>query len=148
MDPDTVPKLAPFLVEVWLPAIRPTIRPSTYASYEAIIRNHISPRLGGLRLCDLEPESLNSFYANLLAAGRMSGSGGLSPATVIRVHATLHRGLRDAVRWGYLTENVAGRCDPPKQQLGARELRTWNVEELRIFSTALATTATGPYGSY
>ena len=61
------------------------------------------------------------------------GGGTLAPATVIRVHATLHRALRDAVRWGQLNENVASRADPPKQKNGLSNVQTWTVEQLRTF---------------
>ncbi|MGH2694411.1 MAG: N-terminal phage integrase SAM-like domain-containing protein, partial [Actinomycetota bacterium] len=66
------PTVAQFL-DRWLPAIESTIRPSTFASYRAHVRQHIGPHLGGLRLPDIDATALNSMYASLLANGSSSG---------------------------------------------------------------------------
>ena len=99
-----------YLTGHWLPAIRPTIRPSTYLSYQGHVSNYLSPHLGHLPLRDLSPAHINAFYQKLLSEGRNTYRAGpqtkiarekkpLAPATVRRMHATLHRALRDAVRW-------------------------------------------------
>jgi Phage integrase, N-terminal SAM-like domain/Phage integrase family len=59
----------------WLPAIRSTVRPSTWESYERNIRRHLVPRLGHLPLQRLGPEHLNATYAELLQGGRLAGPG-------------------------------------------------------------------------
>jgi integrase len=100
-----------FLVDKWLPAIKTTIRDSTFAGYEGHVRLHIVPRLGTLRLDDIGPAELNAFYAELLENGKASGRGGLSPGSVRHIHVALHRAFRDAVRWGYLDSNPAERCE-------------------------------------
>jgi integrase len=83
----------------------------------------------------LEATALNSLYAELLANGRVKGAGGLSPSTVHRIHATVHRALRDAVRWGHLDVNAADLCNPPRARL--TETRCWSAEDLRAFLGAV-----------
>ncbi|MGH2756028.1 MAG: tyrosine-type recombinase/integrase [Actinomycetota bacterium] len=122
-----------FLVDEWLPAIKTTIRPSTWAGYEGHVRLHIVPRLGHLRLDRIGPAELNALYAELLESGKVSGRGGLAPGSVRHVHVALHRSLRDAVRWGYLTSNPAERSDPPKTSFGGNHMRTWTAEQLASF---------------
>ena len=39
----------------WLEGIRPSIRPNTYAGYESILRVHIVPAMGDVRLASLSP---------------------------------------------------------------------------------------------
>ncbi len=39
-----------FLLTEWLPAVKGTLRPTTYASYTMLAREHIIPRLGSLQL--------------------------------------------------------------------------------------------------
>ena len=39
-----------YLTKEWLPAIRSTIRPTTYRSYEQHVHFHIVPHIGSLRL--------------------------------------------------------------------------------------------------
>jgi hypothetical protein len=56
-----------------LPAIRNTVRASTWESYERNIRRHLVPRLGHLPLQQLGPEHLNRIHADLLDGGRLDG---------------------------------------------------------------------------
>lgn len=78
---------------------------------------------------------INRFYSTLLSDGRVDGRpGGLQPSSVRRLHAALHKALKDAVRWGYLETNPADAADPPKLHAeGPREMRTWTAAELRMF---------------
>lgn len=125
--------LAGFLRTRWLPAIESTVRATTFLNYRSHVERHIVPRLGGVRLCEIDGSALNELYASLLVDGRVDGKGGLRAATVRRVHATLHRALRDAVRWGLLGDNPADRADPPRLRADMIEMRTWDLEELRAF---------------
>jgi Phage integrase, N-terminal SAM-like domain/Arm DNA-binding domain len=95
--------VAGFLVEEWLPAMRPPrVRPSTWLSYQRNVERHIVPALGHLPLQRLTPAQLTAFYRGLLETGHRKGSGGLAPKTVRNIHGALHAALRDAVRWGYV----------------------------------------------
>lgn len=118
-----------FLVSEWLPAIESTIRRSTFRSYESQIRVHVLPKLGRMSLRSVSGTKLNKFYRSLLK----SNGGPLSPSTVRRVHACLHRAFRDAVRWGYLEASPAVNCDPPKDRGRNTEMRTWTAAELSTF---------------
>jgi len=122
-----------FLVDTWLPAIKTTIRASTWAGYEGHVRLHIVPRLGSLRLDEIGPADLNAFYAELLESGKVSGRGGLAPNSVRHVHVALHRAFRDAVRWGHLDSNPAERSDPPRNSFDDNHLGTWTAEDLAAF---------------
>lgn len=122
-----------FLLDLWLPAIRPTVKPSTFSGYEAIVRNHILPKLGFVTLRQIKAEQLNVFYGYLLTSGHAINGGGLAAPSVIRVHAVLRRALRDAVRWDYLKENPATRADPPKQKMTSHQMNTWTASELTVF---------------
>lgn len=129
--------LGDYLTYRWLPSIKTTIRASTHASYSRIVRLHIVPRLGAVKLQALDPMMLNEFYGALLREGRVDRPGPLSVRSVRYVHAVLHRALRDAMRWQLLTRNVTEAADPPKQNTVMRPLmRTWSAETLREFLTA------------
>jgi integrase len=128
--------LGDFLELTWLPAIERTIRYSTFASYSGHVRNHLVPRLGEHPLGSLSGPLLNEFYRSLLDPG--SGGPGLSPTTVRRVHATLHRALRDAVRWGLTEINAADQSDPPRATSEAlNEMSTWTACEVSTFLAAV-----------
>jgi len=117
------PTLSAFLTSDWLPAVRATIRPTTYVSYEGHVRRYLVPALGDKRLDEITPSDLNRLYAQLLAK--------LRPATVRAIHATVRSALRDAVKWGSLDRNPAERADPPKQ--AHAEMTVWTAAELGTF---------------
>ena len=122
--------IASFLVDEWLPAVKPKLRASTWASYRTNTNAHVVPVLGEVKLQGLTPVQLNLFYAHLLKAGRRRG-GGLSPKTVRNIHVMLHRALKDAVRWGYLPRNVAVAVDPPVGRSAERHV--WTPDQLGAF---------------
>jgi integrase len=122
-----------YLLKEWLPAIKGTVRPTTFASYATHVEGHIVPALGSLQLSRVSAQAINAFYARLLENGRLQGKGSLSPATVRRVHATLHRACRDAVRWQRLAVNPVDAADPPRGQSKRQELPAWNAEQLAGF---------------
>lgn len=122
--------LAEFLDE-WLAATKPTIRPSTYATYESLVRTQVNPHIGSVPLQTLNAGRLNAFYAELLASGRRDGKGGLAPRSVRYVHAILRKALQDAVRWNLLQRNVADAADPPRAEGG--KATTWSAREVRAF---------------
>ena len=128
-----------FLLAEWLPAVKGTLRPTTYASYTMLAREHIIPRLGSLQLQKLTAPAINALYAYLLEEGRVCGRGGLSPSSVRRVHAVLHWACHDAVRWGRLTVNPVDAADPPRASAEHPDrLPVWSAEQLVAFLAHVA----------
>src|SRR5215217_972175 len=127
--------LGHFLQEEWLPAVKPRLRPSTWANYRTYTTAYVVPILGQVKLQALTPVQLNHLYAHLLEHGRRKtisgGRAGLAPKTVRNVHVMLHRALHDAMRWGYLVRNVAEAADPPAAR--TPEQKVWSPAELRRF---------------
>jgi integrase len=105
--PNQRQKLGPFL-RTWLDEVaKPTIRASTYASYDDIVRLHLIPGLGRIALAKLSPDEVQAFLNAKLA-------NGLSPRRVQYLHAVLRRALVTAERWGMVSRNVAKLVDPPR----------------------------------
>ncbi len=132
--------LGQFLLDEWLPARRVTLRPSTAASYEQLIRNYVLPTIGGIRLQALDGSTLNRLYGELLTTGRTTSrrnaGAGLSVKTVRNLHGVLARAFRDGVRWGHLQRNPCDAADPPKG--ASPEMKVWSADELRAFSASVA----------
>ncbi len=68
-----------------------TLRPKTLETYSLIVRTHLNPALGHLRLTALRPMQVQDLYAARLAAGK-------SRRTVQYIYAVLHRALNQAVK--------------------------------------------------
>ncbi len=103
-------------------------------SYRQHVQSYIAPQIGAIPLQALDAAAVNGLYGWLATAGRVHGEGGLGAATCRRVHATLHRSLRDAVRWGMVNRNATDAADPPKASAAkAREMATWSAAEVGSF---------------
>ncbi|HEV2066460.1 MAG TPA: site-specific integrase [Thermomicrobiales bacterium] len=101
---------------------RPTIRPSTYASYAGHVHHHLIPALGHYPLAKLTPQHVQKLLNDKQQAG-------LSPRTVAYMRAVLRRALGYAVKWSLVSRNVATLVDPPRavqkpvQPLSAAQVR-------------------------
>ena len=128
--------LAEYLDE-WLATIESTIRPATHHSYARNVTLHIVPRIGAIRLQQIDAATLNRLFSALQAPGsnRSKPDRGLSDRTVRYIATILHRALKDAVRWGRLTRNPSDAADPPRNVAATSrsELRTWTSTELASF---------------
>ena len=78
--------VATFLSE-WLEAIRPTVRPSTWASYERNVRVHVVTRIGDFPLQAVDPGTIAKLYASLLADGHRGVNGYASRVSRPRTRA-------------------------------------------------------------
>ncbi|MGB9791310.1 MAG: tyrosine-type recombinase/integrase [Thermacetogeniaceae bacterium] len=123
-------------LDLWLTQYaKPRVRPTTYDNYEMIVRVHIKPQLGNIKLAKLQPRQIQIFYNYLLEKGRADGKGGLSPRTVTIAHVILHEALEQALKEGLVTRNVAELCSPPKQI--KKEARYLTLEEEKRFLSVL-----------
>ena len=88
------------------------VSPKTIERYRELLRGHVRPHIGSIRLQRLKPVNLSELYAKLLRKGRAEGVG-LSPRTVGHVHRVLHKALVVAVEWGLIQQNPASVAKPP-----------------------------------
>jgi integrase len=92
----------------WLEdSVKGTVRPSTYEVHRHMIKPHIIPALGRLKLKDLSPMHVRSFYREKLDSG-------LSSATVRKMHSILRKALKQAILDGLIPRNVCEAVKPPK----------------------------------
>ena len=106
----------------WLDAIRGSLRERTWRRHEEIARIHVKPSLGKTRLDGLNALQIQSLYRKKLDSG-------LSPRTVQMVHLTLHKALKQAVRWALIPRNIAETVDPPRP--AAKEIRPLDAEQVK-----------------
>jgi hypothetical protein len=70
-----------------------------------MIDNYLSPAIGDLPIRSLRAEHLNRLYTDLLATGKLNGTG-LAPKTVYDVHVVMRAALKHAVRIHLVEHNV------------------------------------------
>jgi len=128
-----------YLTKEWLPAVKATIRPSTYNSYVQHVECHVAPHIGSVKLQKLSGSQVNALYAKLADTGKKDGKTGLSATTIHHVHACLHKACKDAVRWGHISRNPLDAADPPRKKGdGTKEMQTWSKEQLKAFLETMA----------
>ncbi len=96
------------LVDRWLKECeRLDLSPTTMRTYRAQIEQTIRPALGKVPLSRLTAKQLDDLYGEMKERGA-------SPKTIRNHHAIVSAALHQAVRWGWLRENVAERAKPPR----------------------------------
>ena len=111
-------------LDSWLDATRERLAPRTAERYASIVKLHVVPVVGNVKLSKLEPEHFRKVY-------KAVRDKGLSNQTCLHVHRALHTALQYGVREErILTENVAGRVKAPAVE--KREPTPMNREQIRF----------------
>jgi integrase len=107
----------------WLnDSVRGSVRQSTFDRDSYLVRVHIKPILGRIKLKKLTALDVQGFYRNRLDSR-------LSASTVNKIHSVLHKALSQAVKWNMIPHNVAEVANAPRPT--PEEMRPLSVEEAR-----------------
>ena len=107
-------------LEIWLEdnAAR-RVRPRTLQVYRDVIRLHLAPRLGHIRLTRLTRSDVQRALNEAFDAGQ-------APGSVAKHRAVLRAALNTAIREGFVARNAAALADPPHAPEAEREPLTSN----------------------
>ena len=112
----------------WLSnSVRDTVRQRTYERYESIVRVHLAPAIGKVKLKALTPDHVRGLYREKL-------DGGLAPRTVLHIHRTLSKALKQATDDGLIPRNAAALVKPPRPR--REEIRPLNREQVQALFEA------------
>jgi integrase len=111
----------------WLEATKGSVRDRTWQRHEQVVRLHLVPTIGNVKLDRLNGLQVQSVYGRKLGAG-------LSPRSVEIVHTTLHKALKQAVRWTLIPRNVAEATTPPRP--ARKEIMPLSREQARALLEA------------
>lgn len=124
------------------------VSPKTFERYSELLRRHVKPHIGQVRVQKLRPVVLADLYAKLIR------ETGLAARTVGHVHRVTRRALGHAVQWGVIRSNPADNVSPPPveptevQILRSNDVQTI-LERLRdrrgrlLYTVALTVLSTG-----
>jgi len=111
------------LLDKWLEeSERLDLSPTTLRTYRAQVERTIRPRLGKVKLTQLTTKNLDDLYGQMKDEGR-------SPKTIRNHHAIISSALHQAVRWGWIRENVAEKAKPPR--ITMKRVKAPSVEAVR-----------------
>ncbi len=120
--------VAEYLQRWLLECAKPSTRRRTFGRYEELIRLHIIPEIGKIRLEKLAPADVQRLLNRKLA-------GGLSPKSVRHLRAVLTVSLNRALRWGLVGRNAAALTDAPK--LERHEIHPLTLAQTQCFIEAV-----------
>jgi len=120
-DTTTVAELLDRYLETEVPK---TVKPENREEYEIIIRKHLKPTLGNVKVRKLTVEHVERLFAELQAAG-------YSSTTIKKCHLRLGAALRLAKRWNIVHDNVCDVAKPPK--LEYKKSRIWTPDDAAAF---------------
>jgi len=106
---------------------KPTVKLSTYSSYEQLIRSHVKPQIGGKYMNTITGEDLQDFFNERRSQGNQKGKGGLAPKTLTNLRNMMHLAFSQAVSNKLLAENPVESVRLPKAE--KKEMRVLNREE-------------------
>ena len=107
---------------------------STYSSNVALIEHYISPKIGSMKIADLNTLVIDRYYKALLKtkavpkAGQKVSKKNLTPHTVHDIHKILRSCFNQAVKWEIMAKNPASNATLPKAESAKREI--WTAETL------------------
>lgn len=119
-------------MDKWFNIHSKTLQPNTINSYQRNIDRYIKPSLGKVKLKDLKPVMIQSFYFDL------QNEVGLSPRSIKYVHNVLKTALKDAVRNRLISENPCEFVKTPK--IHKYKAQLLDASQLQILFEALNNT--------
>jgi integrase len=151
--------LATFL-QTWLDDVaKNSVRPKTFRTYSDMVKLHIAPAIGSIRVEKLTPEAVQGFLNDKLGSGicprcKVSlrtaawathvaeshpdktpiGFRVLGARTVGHIRATLRGALAVAMRWYDLDRNPAAIAKPPRAP--KKEMRSLTTDQARKYLEA------------
>jgi integrase len=115
-------------LERWIhDSVRNTVRQRTWERYEQIVRVHLKPALGRVKLKNITPTHARALYREKLDTG-------LAPRTVNYIHTTLSKALNDAVSDGLIPRNPTSGVKAPKPV--KKEIHPLSPEQVKAFLEA------------
>ena len=112
----------------WLnDSVRGSVKPVTFENRARVVRVHISPALGRIKLKALAPAHVQGFY-------RAKLDEGLASSSVHTIHSVLHTALKRAVKLELVPRNAAAAVDPPRPR--PKEIRPLDAAQAKALLSA------------
>lgn len=121
---------------LWEQSNRVRLKGGSEQRYDYLIKTHIMPELGGLKLSQITATTVNTFLNNKLNNGRLDGTGGLSPSYVGSIMIIVNSAISFAV-----AEQMCPPLRTPiyKPQTEKNELEILSVEEQTLIEQYVRT---------
>ena len=116
-------------LKIWGKDFLGNVKQGTADNYEMLMRVHVIPTLGEIKLTDMKTPTIQRLYNQKLMEG-------LSPKTIKNIHGCLHKALDIAVKIDYLHKNPSSACIISKREFLVLEkqlLEKYGIQENSIY---------------
>ena len=113
-------------LDEWLGLIQSRVSQQTHESYEVLLRCHVRPSIGELRIADIRQNHFQKIYDAMLVAGR-------SPRTIRYVHAVASMTFKKAIELNKIVRNPCEFVELPKMR--KKEVKVLSPDQARSFLT-------------
>ena len=120
-------------LDIWSAEYLGNVKPRTVEKYKSLIKTHIKPALGTIRLDALSAPTVQHFYNE--SGKDHGGKKGLAPKTLKDLHGVLHKAMQQAVDVGYIRINPTSSCKLPKVE--KPEIEPLDSEQIAMFMQAV-----------
>ena len=110
--------------------------PNTLNQYKTMLRLHINPAIGQLKMAKVQPANLNRLYNQLLTERKDGKEGGYSHKTIRHVHTAISAVMTIAMQWNVIKENPCRRVTPPTSRK-EKKIKYFTLEQAEAFLQAL-----------
>lgn len=100
--------------------------PNTLSQYKTILRLHINPAIGQLKMSKVQPANLNRLYNQLLVERKDGKEGGYSIKTIKHVNTAISAIFTLAVKWNVVNDNPCRRVTPPTSRK-EKKIKYWTA---------------------
>ena len=113
------------------------LQDTTVEFYDFLLKKHILPAIGNVKLAQLRPAHLIAFYDDLSHKIKPQKGDGdpatYSATTVRRCHACISSILQTAVYWNVITENPCKRVQAPRTAQTTDDVKHFTPEQASAF---------------
>ncbi|MFV0330218.1 MAG: tyrosine-type recombinase/integrase [Dysgonomonas sp.] len=110
---------------------------STLSDYQDLLRIHILPDIGHIRLSKIQPPILNRLYNKLLRERKDNRDGGYSYKTVRNIHYVISSILHTALEWNVIAFNPCDRVRAPGKRALDNKIKFFTLEQSEQFLALL-----------
>ena len=122
-------------MDIWYAEYLGNTKPHTKKSYAGVIKNHIKPAIGAIKLSTLSPVHVQKLINGIRSAKKLTIGRPVNPKTVKNVHGVLHSALQQAVICGHIRSNPADSAVLPKRTKA--EINVLDTQQLPEFFRAI-----------
>lgn len=105
----------------------------TISTYKHLLRIHILPEIGHLKLARIQPNHLNKLYYTLSHERKDGKEGGYAPKTIKHIHNVISGIYSAALKWNVVLDNPCDRVNIPKQAPARDKVKYFTIEQTERF---------------